>query len=113
MGLQIGVWSTESSLMLKMMFLTETKYPESLIFFIRIVSEIGGQEGGFLEDIEGSWLVTWRTGSSLMLWLMFFYSKKFQYILKVRVDIFIISLSGMGSQERGSLKTMRVPNQRH
>ena len=29
----------------------------------------GGEEGGYLEDIEGSWPETWRTGSSMTLWM--------------------------------------------
>ena len=37
--------------------------------FIRSVSGRGGQEGGYLEDVEGSRPETWRTGSSLMLWM--------------------------------------------
>ena len=33
---------------------------------------MGCQEGGYLEDVEGSWPETWRTGSSLMSWMTFF-----------------------------------------
>ena len=33
------------------------------------VSGRGGQEGGYLEDVEGSWPETWRTGSSLTTWM--------------------------------------------
>ena len=29
--------------------------------FVRSVSGMGGQEGGYLEDVEGSWPETWRT----------------------------------------------------
>ena len=43
---------------------------------IRSVSERGGQEGRYLENIEGSWPETWRTGSFLKLWMMFFYLKE-------------------------------------
>ena len=42
---------------------------------------LGGQEGGELEDIEGSWLEEWRTGSFLTSWMMFFYPK--EYTLKI------------------------------
>ena len=34
--------------------------------FIRSVSRMEGQKGGYLEDVEGSCLETWRRGSSLM-----------------------------------------------
>ena len=34
--------------------------------FIKSVSRMGGQEGGYLEDVDGSWPETWRTGSSFM-----------------------------------------------
>ena len=34
----------------------------------RRVSGMGGQEGKYLEDIEGSWPETWRTGSFMMVW---------------------------------------------
>ena len=37
---------------------------------------MGGQEGGYLEDIEGSWLETWMTGSFLTPWMMLFYPKE-------------------------------------
>ena len=43
---------------------------------IRSVSGRGGQEGGYLEDIEGSWSETWRTWLFLMSWMMFLYSKE-------------------------------------
>ena len=43
---------------------------------IRSVSGRGGQEGGDLEDIEGSWLEIWRTWSFLTSWMMFFYPKE-------------------------------------
>ena len=36
----------------------------------------GGSRRGDLEDIEGSWQETWRTGSSMMSWMMFFYPKE-------------------------------------
>ena len=51
--------------------------------FTGSVSGIGGQEGGDLEAIEGSWQETWRTGWSLMLWMTFFDPK--DHILKVSV----------------------------
>jgi hypothetical protein len=44
--------------------------------FIRSVSGMGGQEWGYLEDVEGSWLETWRTGSSIMLWMIYFDPKE-------------------------------------
>ena len=51
-----------------------------LISLWEVCQERVGQEGGDLEDIQGSWRETWRTGSSLMSWMMFFYPK--EYILK-------------------------------
>ena len=36
---------------------------------IKSVSGRGCQEWGDLEDIEGSWPQTWRTGSSIKLWM--------------------------------------------
>ena len=56
------------------------------------------QEGGYLEDVEGSWPDPWRTLSFLMSWMMFFYPKFF-YPWKFCVDISIISVSGRGGQE--------------
>ena len=35
----------------------------------RRVSRMGGPSWGYLEDVEGSWLETWRTGTSLMSWM--------------------------------------------
>ena len=49
--------------------------------FIRSVSGMGGQEGGYLEDVEGSWPETWRTGSSLTLWMYLVDPK--DHILKI------------------------------
>ena len=40
------------------------------------VSGRGCQEGGYLEDIEGSWPETWRTGLFLTSWMVFFYPKE-------------------------------------
>ena len=35
-----------------------------VVIFIRSVSRLGGPSLGYLEDVEGSWWETWRTGSS-------------------------------------------------
>ena len=56
------------------------RYPEHFVT-IHVIIELGGQEEGNLEDIEGSWLETWRTGSSLMSWMPLFDPK--DHILKV------------------------------
>ena len=40
--------------------------------FIRSVSRMGGQEWGYLEEVEGSWPETWRIESSLMSWMTLF-----------------------------------------
>ena len=50
-------------------FLPQRRYPENFVLISQ--SEVcqeggGGQEGGYLEDIEGSWPETWRTGLFLM-----------------------------------------------
>ena len=37
---------------------------------IESVSGRGGQEGEYREDVEGSWLETWMTGSFLTSWMM-------------------------------------------
>ena len=47
-----------------------------VIIFIRSVSGVGGHEWGYLEDAEGSWSETWRAGSFLTSWIMFFYPKE-------------------------------------
>ena len=62
----------------KWSYLTLRKIPWnfSAVIFIRIVSRMGGQEGGYLEDVEGFWPETWRTGSSLMSWRILFYPKE-------------------------------------
>ena len=41
-----------------------------------IVSGSGGQEGGYLEDVESSSPDKWRTGSFLMSRMMFIYPKE-------------------------------------
>ena len=70
--------------------------------FIKSMSGIGGQEGGYLEDFECSWLDTWRTGSSLMSWMILFYAKGISW--KFCVDIFIRSVSRRGGQQRVNLE---------
>ena len=40
------------------------------------VSGRGGQEGGYLEYVVGSWLEAWMSGSLPTSWVMFFYPKK-------------------------------------
>ena len=45
------------------------------------VSEMGGQEGGYLEDVEGFWRKTWRSGLSMRL-RMYLVDPK-DHILKV------------------------------
>ena len=73
------------------------------------VSGRRGKEGGFLEDIEGSWLETWRTWSFLMSWMIFFTPRKIPW--KFRVDISIESASGRGGKKGGTWRTLRVPDQ--
>ena len=55
--------------------------------FIRSVSGMRGQEGGYLEDVEGSWPETWRTGSSMTLWMYLVAPRILSW--KFRVIIFI------------------------
>ena len=59
-------------------FLTQRKIPWKFCvhIFIGSASGSGGQEGGYLEDIEGSWSETWRTWLFLMSWMMFLYPKE-------------------------------------
>ena len=44
--------------------------------FIRSVSWRGGPSWRYLEDLEGSWQETWRTGSFLMAWMTMFDPKE-------------------------------------
>ena len=44
--------------------------------FIISLSGMGGQEVGYLEDVEGSWSETWKLGSSLTSLMIFFYPKE-------------------------------------
>ena len=64
-------------------FFTPRKIPWKFHVDISIgsVSGRGCQEGGYLEDIEGSWLAQWMTEWFLMSWMMFFYPK--EHILKM------------------------------
>ena len=66
---------------------------------------------GYLEDIDGSWQETWRTGSSWMSWMVFFTLRKIPR--KFCVDILIRSVSGRGGQEEGTWMTLWVPDWRH
>ena len=50
------------------------------------------QEGEYFEDIEGSWLETWRTWSFLTSWMVFFTPRKIPW--KFCIDIPIRSVSG-------------------
>ena len=57
---------------------------------IRSASGRGGQEGMYLEDVEGSWPETWRTWLFLRSWMMFFspqgtYPEKFVLIAQSEV----------------------------
>ena len=83
-------------------FFTLKKIPWkfSVDIFIRSVSELGGQEGGYLKEVEGSWLETWRTGSPMMS--CFFTLRMIPW--KFCVDIYIRIVSGRGGQERGYLE---------
>ena len=59
-------------------FFTPSKIPWKIHVDISIitVSERGGQEGEYLEDVEGSWLEICMTGSFLTLWMIFVYPKE-------------------------------------
>ena len=60
-------------------FLPQGRYPENFVLISQLEEGQeggGGQEGGYLEDIDDSWPETWRKWSSLMLWMMFFYLKE-------------------------------------
>ena len=47
-----------------------------LIPQLEVCQEGGGQEGGYLEDVQGFWLTTWMTGSFLTSRMMFIYPKE-------------------------------------
>ena len=53
-------------------FLSQGRYPEHfvLIYNYKCVKN-GGSRRGYMDDIEGSWSDTWRTGSSLMSGMIF------------------------------------------
>ena len=72
---------------------------------------MGGPSWGYLEDIEGSWPETWRTGSFFTSWMMFFTQRKIPW--KFCVDISIRSVSRMGVNKSCTWRTLRVPDQRH
>ena len=64
-------------------FFTLRKIPWKFCVDISIRSPSGreGQEGGYLEDVEGSWSETWKTESSLATWMTLVDPK--DHILKV------------------------------
>ena len=80
-------------------FLCQGRYPENFVLISLLEVR---QEGGYLEDIEGSWPETWRTESFLTSWIIFFTPRKIPW--KFRVDISIRSVSRMGGQEGGYLE---------
>ena len=60
-------------------FFTPRKIPWKFCVDISIISVSrmgGGQEGGYLEDVEGSSPETWRTWLFLTSWMMFFDPKE-------------------------------------
>ena len=65
---------------------------------------------GYLEDVEGSWSETWRTGSSMMSRRIFFTPRKIPW--NFLFDIFFRSLSGMGVEKGGTWRMLRVPDRR-
>ena len=65
------------------------RYPKSFVWI------------SLLEECQ-EWGGSWRTGSSLMSWMMFF--TLWNIPCKFHVDFFIISMSGMGGQNGGYLE---------
>ena len=63
--------------------LAPEKYPDNfvLIYLLEVCQEWGGQEWGYIEDVEGSGWETWRTGSSLTKWMTLVDPK--DHVLKV------------------------------
>ena len=59
-------------------YFTPRKIPWKFLvdIFITSASGMGVLEGGYLEDIEGSWLEAWRTLIFLMLWMILLYPKE-------------------------------------
>ena len=75
--------------------------------------EVGGQDGGNLEDIEGTCPEKWMTGSVLMSWMMFFFAqRKLPWTFGADISIGSVSWRG-GVKKGGTWRTMRVPDQRH
>ena len=85
------------------------RYPD---FFVKSVSGRGGQKGGYLVDVGGSWPETWMTGSFLTSKMMFFLARgkcpeKFMLISQWEV-------CQEGGVKKGyTLRTWRVPDRRH
>ena len=76
-------WRTWLFLMSWMMFLYSKEDTQKVLCWYLYWKYVrkGGSKRGDLEDIEGSWQETWRTGSSLMSWMTLFDPK--DHILKV------------------------------
>ena len=59
-------------------YLTQRKIPWKFCVdnFIISVTRIGGPSWGYLDNVEGSWQDTWRTGSFSMSWMTLFCPKE-------------------------------------
>ena len=93
--------------------LTQRKIPWKfrVNIFITNVSRMGGPSWEYMEDVEGSWQVNWRTGSSSMPRVnMFDCLNQRKIAWKFCVDIFIRSMSRMGRVLHG--RTLTVPDRR-
>ena len=79
--------------------------------FIRSVSGMGGQEGGSWRMLR---VLDWRLRGHCLSWGHgWYYFTPRTIPWKFCVDIFIGRVSGMGGQEGGTWRTLRVPDRRH
>ena len=62
--------------------------------FMGSVSGRGGSRRGYLEDVEGSWPETWRTGSSLALWMYLVDPKDHILNVSVSLSLFLADILG-------------------
>ena len=96
-------WKGHPSRTMNHVLLLQGRYLENFTLYLNgKCLKKGGQEGGYLEDVEGSWPETWRTCSFMMSWMMFFILRKIPW--KVCVYILIRSVSRRGGHEEWYLE---------
>ena len=77
-GSWLDTWRTGSSVMSSMILFypKEDALKVSCSYLYWKCVKNGGPLWGYLEDVEGSWPETWRTGSSLISWMTLFDPKE-------------------------------------